>query len=208
MTQKQVKGEAIQLIPVDDVATAWGVTPRTINNWCEFIYQGFEIMLPSSGPFPAWAVDLLNLCAKHISEKSSLYFAETGEKRRLKGSEFIAKIRRLRSEGHFQQFQQFQQFQNFSNFQETADELENELLAEVGELTRTAETRIGQMKEAIEQREDQQIEELAQFVEDSDRRKLGKLKQRLQSSKLLRDVQPARPSISDAIDVAYRRLPE
>lgn len=201
---KQIKG-ADPLTSIDDIAAAWGVSEKTVQNWCEFVYQAFEVILPAKGPFPEWGVQLLTLTAKHVSVKASLYFAETGERRRLKGSEFVAKMRRLRSEGHFQEFQQFRNFQNFQPLP-PAEELEDELLAEVGQLTRESDERIAKLKRAIEQREESQVNELIEFVEDSDHRVLGKLTARLQASKLLKSVEGEAPRIDDAIEVAYQNL--
>jgi hypothetical protein len=204
MTQtKQLKPIAADLTPIADFANAWGVSEKTIANWCEFTYQAFEIVLPSSGALPDWGIHLLTLCAKHVSQKANLYFADTGERRRLKGSEFIAKMRQLRSEGHFQDFQNFQNFQNFQDLAPAA-ELEDELLAEVGQLTREGDQRIAQLKQAIERREDQQVTELAEFVEDSDHRMLSKLTARLQTSRTLKAATEQQPRIGDAIEVAYQ----
>ncbi|MBD2088895.1 hypothetical protein H6F67_03395 [Microcoleus sp. FACHB-1515] len=200
MTTKPLPS-ADKFTPIDDIATAWGVTPKTVNNWCEFVYQGFGIMLPSNGPFPQWAVKLLELCAKHISEKASLYHAETGEKRRLKGADFVAKMRRLRAEGHFQEFEKFQNFQNFQNSEDASDDL----FAEVGAIVRESDQELQQIKVAIHQHEDAQIEELAQFIEDSPQRKKGKLLSRLQTGKVLRGVQDTDPTIGTTIDVAYTK---
>lgn len=113
MAQRLKAAPVSELTPIDEFAAAWEVAPKTVQNWVEFVYQAFEIMLPVNGPFPDWAVQLLNLVGKHVSAKASFYFAETGEVRRLKGAEFIQKIRSLRTQGHFQEFQQFQNFQNF-----------------------------------------------------------------------------------------------
>lgn len=202
---KQLKGTADNLTPLADFANAWGVSEKTIANWCEFTYQAFEIVLPTSGPFSDWQIQLLTLCAKHVSTKANLYAPETGERRRLKGSEFIAKIRRMRGEGHFQEFQKFRNFQNSPTLP-GAEELEDELLAEVGSLTREGDQRLAKLKQAIEKREDDQVEELVQFVEDSDHRVLGKLASRLQTSKVLRSVEEDRPCIDDAIEAAYECL--
>jgi hypothetical protein len=201
---KQLKGSAASdLTPIADIAAAWGVSEKTIANWCEFTYQAFEIILPSAGPYPDWAVQLLTLCAKHVSVKANLYHAETQERRRLKGSEFVAKMRRLRSQGHFQEFQKFRNFQNSPALPD-AEELEDELLAEVGSLTREGDERINKLKQAIAQREDQQVEELVEFVENSDHRVLSKLASRLQTSRLLQSVEEGRPRADDAIEAAYQ----
>lgn len=210
MATKQLKA-ADSLTPIEDFANAWGVSTKTVQNWVEFVYQSFEILLPSNGPFPEWGIQLLTLCAKHVSEKASLYFAETGERRRLKGTEFVKKMRSLRSEGHFQQFEQFRNFQKFQNFnpEETAEELEDETLAELGSLTRQSDLNLNQIKKTIEAKEDAEIEELAEFIEDSDRRKMGKLIKQLKPGKLSNasDASETSASISEAIDVAFERLP-
>ncbi|NEQ20699.1 MAG: hypothetical protein F6K28_15965 [Microcoleus sp. SIO2G3] len=192
---------ADKLTPIDDIATAWGVTPKTVNNWCEFVYQGFGIMLPSNGPFPQWAVKLLELCAKHISEKASLYYAETGEKRRIKGADFVSKMRRLRAEGHFQEFEKFQNSQN----SQTVEDVSDDVLAEVGAIVRESDQELMQIKTAIDQHEDAQIEELAQFIEDAPQRKKSKLLNRLQTGRVLRGVQDEQPTIGTTIDVAYTK---
>lgn len=207
---KQLKpANAEKLTPVEDIAAAWGVTPKTITNWCEFIYQGFGVMLPSNGPFPEWGVQLLTLCAKHVSGKASMYFAETGERRRLRGSEFVQKVRKLKSEGHFQEFQQFQKggnFQNFQNFQ--PEELEDEVFAEVGAIVRGEDDEIEQIRSSIQAKENERVEELATFIEAAPQRKMGKLLQRLQAGKALQAVRSDEPpSIGAAIDVTFKRLP-
>lgn len=204
MATKQLKA-ADSLTPIEDFANAWGVSTKTVQNWVEFTYQAFEILLPSNGPFPEWGIQLLTLCAKHISTNATLYFAETGETRRLKGTEYVKKIRSLRSEGHFQQFEQFRNFQKFQNFnpEETAEELENETLAELGTLTRSSDLNLNHIKETIEAKEDEEIEALAEFIEDSDRRKMGKLLRRLKTGKL----PDSSASMSEAIEVAFERLP-
>lgn len=201
---KQIKATGETTL-IADFANAWGVSEKTITNWCEFTYQAFEIVLPTSGPFTDWQIQLLTVCAKHVSVKANLYTAETGERRRLKGSEFIAKIRRMRQGGHFQEFQNFQNFQNSPTLA-PAEELEDELLAEVGSLTREGDERIDKLKKAIAQREDQQVEELVEFVEDSDHRVLSKLAARLQTSRLLQTVEEGRPRADDAIEAAYKRI--
>lgn len=195
-----------RLMTIADIANAWGVSEKTVSNWAEFVYQAFEIILPASGPYPEWGVKLLSIAAKHVSAKASAYTSETGERRRLKGSEFIAKIRRLRSEGHFAEFQQFQNFRNAATLP-TAEDLEDELVAEVGALTRETDERFAKLKSAIVQREEQQVNDLVGFVESSDHRVLGKLTSRLAANKMLKGVTDEQPSI-DAIEVAYQKLPD
>jgi hypothetical protein len=185
---------------IEDFANAWGVSTKTVQNWVEFTYQAFEILLPSSGPFPDWAVQLLAGCAKHVSEKASLYYAETGEKRRLKGTEFVKKVRALRQAGHFQEYEQFRNFQKFQPPSE-ATELEDETLTALGSITRQSDIDMNRIKTQIEAREDEEIEDLANFIESSDQRKMSKLVRRLQTGK------PTEASINEAIDVAYTRLP-
>ena len=189
------------LTSIADFANAWGVSEKTVSNWVEFTYQAFEVLLPSNGDFPDWGVQLLTLCAKHVSEKASLYFAETGERRRLKGSEFVKKIRAMREEGHFSEFQKFQKFRSPSTPIEPADALEDEALAELGAITRRSDSELSRIKSAIEQQEDAEIEDLAEFIEGRDQRKMSKLVRRLQTGKA------SSACVGDAIDVAYQRLP-
>lgn len=98
---------------IAEFSRSWGVSPKTVSTWRELVYQGFDILLPVSGLLPEWGLRLLTITAKHVSSKAGSYTAETGELRRLKGSEFIAKILRLRAEGHFQEFQPLQISQGF-----------------------------------------------------------------------------------------------
>lgn len=193
------------LTPITDISAAWGVSEKTVQNWCEFVYQAFEIILPSAGPYPDWGVQLLTITAKHVSGKAALYTAETGERRRLKGSEFVAKVRKMRGEGHFQEFQNFQNFQH-SPAMPTAEELEDNLFAEVGQLTRQSDERISKLKAAIAAKEDAQVEELVGYVEGTDHRMLNKLSARLQASRQLGAVEEEGATIDDAIETAYTTL--
>ena len=179
---KEVKSPPTEgLIPIEQVAEHWEVTPKTIEKWTEVVYMAFDVHLPKSGPFPEWGVQLLDLCGKHISQKATLYFAETQESRRLKGVEFVRKIRRLRQDGHFQEFQKFQKFQKSQLEQSEEEDAENELetLSELAAIARQQDEQLHTAQQLFEQREDEQIEQLATFIEDSDRRKMRKLSRRL-----------------------------
>lgn len=193
------------LTTIDDLATAWGVSPKTVQNWAEFVYQAFEIIVPANGPYFDWGVALLTITAKHVGAKAAMYTAETGEKRRLKGTEFVEKIRRLRAEGHFEEFRQFQNFQHSAPLP-SAEDIEDGLLAEVGQLTREGDQRMAKLRAAIAKREDEQVEQLVTFVEDSDHRLLGKLSARLQASRALKAVEDPGASIDGAIETAYTTL--
>lgn len=199
MAQRLKATPVSELTPIDEFAATWEVAPKTVQNWVEFVYQAFEIMLPVNGPFPDWAVQLLNIVGKHVSTKASLYFAETGEVRRLKGAEFIQKIRSLRAQGHFQEFQQFQNFQNFQTDEDEYD-LENDTLAELGSITRGNDQSLSVIKQAIEQKEDEEIDDLVRFMEDSDRRKMAKLVNRLKARQL------PTSNITQTINATYRRV--
>jgi hypothetical protein len=203
MATKQLKqADTSTLTPIEDFANAWGVTNKTVQNWVEFTYQAFEILLPSNGPFPEWGIQLLTLCAKNISANAALYFAETGETRRLKGTEYVRKIRALRQDGHFENFEQFRNFQNFRPTENTDDhDLEDETLAELGIIARRNDSDLGRIKQTIEAREDSEIEELATFIEGSDQRKMTKLLRRLATGT------PQHSGLNQAIDVAFKQLP-
>ncbi len=189
-----------ELILIDHLANVWEVDPKTIAKWTDIIYLAFDIALPKSGPYPDWGVQLIELCAKHISKKATLYFAETQEARRLKANEFIRKIRHLRQEGHFQEFSQFRKFQN-SQLQ--LDEAEDELdtLSELASIAQTQDEQLYNAQQVFEAREDEQIEKLATFIEQTDQRRMSKLARRLKQRQL-----QGTPT-DQAIDVSFRRVP-
>ena len=151
------------------------------------------------GPYPVWAVNLIEICAKHISEKATLYFPETQEARRLKGNEFIKKIRHLRQSGHFQEFQQFQKFQNFQQPDDQDDELET--LVELAAIAESQDEQLHNAKQTFEDREDEQIEKLVTFIENSQQRRMGKLARRLRTRQLSADT-----TADQTLDASFRRL--
>lgn len=175
------------LTDIQHFADTWEVDPKTVEKWTEIVYLAFDVQLPKSGPFPAWGVSLLELVGKHISKKATLYFAETQEARRLKATEFIKKIRHMRKEGHFQEFQNFQNFQKSQNLQpdDEPDEDEDlEILAEMGAIARQQDNELLTIKRQIEQREDEIVEDVATFIENTDNRKKAKLARRLKTRQL------------------------
>lgn len=189
-----------ELTTIGDFADRWEINTKTVENWTEVIYLAFDIQLPKSGPFPEWGVKLLEILAKHISQKATLYFAETQENRRLKSSEFIKKIRHMRQEGHFQEFQKFQKFQNSPQFQPDEEEDDLEAIAELGSVARKQDEEIQRAMGVFEQREDEQIERLASFIENTDQRKMSKLARRLKTRSI------TGTSTDEALDVSFRRL--
>lgn len=195
---KSPQGE--DLMSVDHVADTWEVDPKTIGKWADIIYLAFDIQLPKSGPFPMWAVQLLELCGKHISKRATLYFAETQETRRLKATEFVRKIRHLRQEGHFQEFRQFQKFQNFQAPQDDDQDDELETLTELAAIAQTQDEQLYNAQKAFEDREDEQIEKLATFIEKTDERRMTKLARRLKQRQL------AGTPTDEAVDVSFRRI--
>jgi len=201
--QRAKQAPSDDLISVEHVADTWEVDPKTIGKWADIIYLAFDISIPKAGPFPLWAVQLLEICAKHISKKATLYFPETQETRRLKATEFVRKIRHLRQEGHFQEFRQFQKFQNFQPDQ-TDDEQDDELetLTELAAIAQTQDEQLFNAQQAFEAREDEQIEKLATFIENSDSRRMSKLAKRLKQ----RQLAGADTTTDQAIDVSFRRV--
>jgi hypothetical protein len=198
---RQLRGKTApsdELTPISDFADLWEVSPKTVENWVEVIYLAFDIHLPKSGPFPEWGIKLLEILAKHISQKATLYFAETQESRRLKTGEFIKKIRHMRKEGHFEEFQKFQKFQNPQLQPNEEDDLE--IVAELGAIARQQDEQLNEALQAIEQREDEQIDRLVHFMETSEQRRLGKLSRRLKTRAI------GNRDTKDAIDVSFRRL--
>lgn len=185
---------------IEDFANTWECDPKTVEKWTEIVYLAFDVSLPKSGSFPEWGVKLLEVVAKHISKKATLYYAETQETRRLKATELIKKIRHLRQEGHFQEFQNFQNFQNSQNFQEAEPDEDGDLaiVAEMGAIARQQDNELLQIKQQIENREDAIVEEVATFIEQTDTRKKAKLARRLHLRQL------PNTSTGDAIDVSVR----
>jgi len=189
------------LTSVEHLADTWEVDPKTIGKWTDILYLAFDIRLPKAGPYPIWGVQLIELAAKHISKKATLYFAETQETRRLKASEFIRKVRHLRQEGHFREFQQFQKFQNFQPEVDDDQDDELEALTELAAIAQTQDEQLYNAQRTFEAREDEQIEKLATFIEGTDQRRMGKLARRLKQRQL-----NGTPT-DQAIDVSFRRLP-
>jgi GAF domain-containing protein len=188
-----------ELTTIGDFADRWEVSTKTVENWTEIIYLGFDIHLPKSGPFPEWGVKLLEILAKHISQKATLYFAETQESRRLKSSEFISKIRLMRKDGHFAEFQKFRKFQDAPQLQpEDDDDLET--LAELAAIARQQDQQLNDALKAVDAREDEQIEKFASFIENAETRRMNKLARRLKT----RAIGPA--DTSNAIDVTFGRV--
>jgi len=188
------------LISVDHVADTWEVDPKTVGKWADIIYLAFDISLPKSGPFPLWAVQLLEICAKHISKKATLYFPETQETRRLKATEFVRKIRHMREEGHFLEFQKFQKFQKFQPEFDEEDDDELEALTELAAIAETQDEQLFNAQQTFEAREDEQIEKLATFIENSDQRRMSKLARRLKTRQL------SGTTADQALDVSFRRI--
>lgn len=190
--------ERVTLTPIADIANAWGVSEKQVKNWVEFVYQAFDVLLPSAGPYPEWGVRLLEITAKHISIKSSFYFPETGETRRLKSHEFIKKIRGMRKEGHFAEFQQFQ------NLRPTQAEVEeDQAVAELAAITRGIDQEVERAKSKIDAYADTKMDELADHIERTPLRMMGSLSERLKKRRQL-------SGINEVIDVTYSRteLPE
>lgn len=191
------------LTDMQHIADTWEVDPKTVEKWTEIVYLAFDVQLPKAGPFPVWGVKLLEIVGKHISKKATLYYAETQETRRLKGTEFIKKMRHMRQEGHFQEFQNFQNFQKSQNFQPDSEPDEDEdleILAEMGALARQQDNELLNIKQQIEQREDEIVEDVASFIENTDNRKKAKLARRLKT----RAMQST--STGQVIDTTVRRL--
>ena len=188
------------LVAIQHVADTWEVDPKTIGKWTDIIYLAFDIRIPKVGPYPTWAVALLEICAKHISEKATLYFPETQEARRLKGNEFIKKIRHLRQGGHFQEFQQFQKFQNFQQQPDDQDD-ELETLVELAAIAETQDEQLFNAQQTFEAREDEQIEQLVGFIENSQQRRMGKLARRLRTRQL-----PTDTTADQTLDASFKRL--
>lgn len=190
---------------IEAFATKWQVSPKTVGNWIEYVYQAFDVALPKQGNIPGYGVELLEVTAKHISKEATRHHAETGQRRRLKAAEFIEHIRSRRSQGHFQKFQKFQTFAEVveSDLDEDADD---ELLADMSELSRQSAMDLMSLKAAIEQREDEQVEQVAAFIERSPKRQASKLLNRLRAGRQAQEAIGG-TSMERTINVAFQKLP-
>ncbi len=196
---------ADQLTPIEDVAAYWEVDVNTVKKWVDVVYLAFDVQLTKGGPYPDWGVSLIRMVGMHISKRSSFYFAETQESRRLKSSEFVKKIRALRQQGHFAEFQKFQKFQNFQPLLEGDEEDEElETLSELAAIAQKQDEQLHNAKLCFETREDEQIEGLATFIEGSDRRRMQKLANRLKQAPV---EQNQITGTDQVLDVSFRRLP-
>jgi hypothetical protein len=188
-----------ELTPIEDFAVRWEVDPKTVGQWVEVVFLAFDVILPKSGPFPEWGVKLLDITAKHISKKATLYFADTQEQRRLKGTEFIRKIQHMTKEGHFQEFQKFRKSAPQQDVDPDEDE-DLEILAELAQVSRSNEQELDRIFATIETREDEQIERIATFIEGQDARKMTKLARRLKT-RALPDL-----TTGQTINASFQRL--
>ncbi len=101
----------------------------------------------------------------------------------------------MRQGGHFENFQTFQNFQPGSG---DFDEDDTEAIAELAAIVRGQERQMTDAMSVIEAREDEQVEKLATFIENSDVRRMGKLARRLRTRAL------SGTQTDDAINVSYR----
>ena len=92
-------------VPIGQMAEKWGCkTTKTIEHWTEFAFQSFGHSMPKKGPFYHVDVFLLDLVGMHLSTRASEFYRVTGESRRLKGNEFVEKVRSCFEAKNFNKF--------------------------------------------------------------------------------------------------------
>jgi hypothetical protein len=203
MNEEATYATSTTQLTIDQVAERWGVSSKSIEAWTETVYQAFGVKLPKKGPFTLDDLVLLDEVGKHVSAKAVQYFDETGETRRLKAAEFVKKTREA--------MQNSEKFQNFQNFQEderspetyapVGEASEDEAFGELGLVVREMRSETAAVVRTVEQWEDQQIEQVANFIEDTPNRMLRKLAQRLSSG---RSNTRKAGSLTQAVSVAFQ----
>jgi hypothetical protein len=201
---------------IAQMAEKWGVGEKTIENWTEFVYQAFGHYLPKRGAFHYVDALLLDLVGMHVSKRASEFYRFTGESKRLKGGDFVEKVR-----GCFESrnFNAFSKVQNFGEILEILaqskttesvdqddddDELDDQTYASMSAIVRTTTSELSQIKQTILRHEDQELEELADIIKNSKQRRMRKLAGLLNVS--VNEMQND-PEVSQLATKIYKPLP-
>lgn len=173
---------------IGQMAEKWGCkTTKTIEHWTEFAFQSFGHSMPKKGPFYHVDVFLLDLVGMHLSTRASEFYRVTGESRRLKGNEFVEKVRSCFEAKNFNKFSKVPGFLEILEIlaQTRSDEavenddddqeLDDTAYASMSAIVRSTTSEIGQFKQAILRNEDQELEELADTIKNTKKRRMKKL---------------------------------
>jgi DNA-binding transcriptional regulator YiaG len=173
---------------IAQMAEKWGVGEKTIENWTEFVYQAFGHSIPKRGAFYYVDTFLLDLVGMHVSKKASEFYRQTGESKRLKGSDFVEKVRGCFEARNFNKFSKIPGFleileilaqsrtvEDMPEADEDDSELDDTTYASMSAIVRSATSELSQIKQTILRHEDQELEEIADIIRNSQQRRMKKL---------------------------------
>ncbi|KAM3112784.1 hypothetical protein [Phormidesmis sp. 146-33] len=202
---------------IAQMAEKWQVGEKTIENWTEFSYQAFGHSIPKRGPFYYIDGFLLDLVGMHVSKRASEFYRQTGESKRLKGGEFVEKVRSCFASRNFNPFSKVQNFGEIleilaqSKTTESADqddeddgELDDQTYASMSAIVRTATSELSQIKQTILRHEDQELEDLASIIKNAKQRRMRKLAQLLDLT--VEEVEDG-SEVSQIATTIYKPLP-
>lgn len=172
---------------IAQMAQKWGVGEKTIENWTEFVYQAFGHSIPKRGSFYYVDTFLLDLVGMHVSKKASEFYRQTGESKRLKGSDFVEKVRSCFESRNFNAFSKIQNFAEIleilaqTRTEEAIDpddddqDLDDVTYASMSAIVRATTSEVSQYRQAILRNEDQELRELADTIKNTKNRRARKL---------------------------------
>jgi|GEM_PF-1240395 len=173
---------------IAQMAEKWQVGEKTIENWTEFSYQAFGHSIPKRGAFYYVDTFLLDLVGMHVSKRAPEFYRQTGESKRLKGSDFVEKVRSCFESRNFNKFSKVQNFAEIleilaqTRTTESADhddsdesEFDDQSYASMSAIVRTATSELSQIKQTILRHEDQELADLADIIKNSKQRRMRKL---------------------------------
>ncbi len=174
-------------VSIGQMAEKWGVSEKTIENWTEFSFQAFGHSIPKRGAFYHVDIFLLDLVGMHVSKRAPEFYRQTGESKRLKGADFVEKVRSCFEVKNFNKFSKVPGFlevleilaQTRSDEAVESDDDDQDLndatYASMSAIVRSTTSEIGQFKQAILRNEDQELQELADTIKNTKTRRLKKL---------------------------------
>ena len=204
---------------IAQMAEKWGVGEKTIENWTEFVYQSFGRSIPKRGAFYYVDTFLLDLVGMHVSKRASEFYRITGESKRLKGADFVEKVRSCFQSRNFNAFSKVQNFAEILEIlsqsrrtadiqtqsdEEELDELNDGNYAQMSAIVRSTSSKITQIQETILRHEDQALEELANVIKNADQRRMRKLANLLN---LTGEQVQGDSEMSDLATTIYKPLP-
>ncbi|MCY7278122.1 MAG: hypothetical protein LH702_31395 [Phormidesmis sp. CAN_BIN44] len=202
---------------IAQMAEKWGVGEKTIENWTEFVYQAFGHHLPKRGAFHYVDSFLLDLVGMHVSKRASEFYRQTGESKRLKGGDFVEKVRGCFESRNFNAFSKVQNFgeileilaqsktaESVDQDDDNDDELDDQTYASMSAIVRTTTSELSRVKQTILRHEDQELEELAGIIKNSKQRRTRKLAALLNIS--VDEIQN-NPDVSQLANKIYKPLP-